>query len=114
MSLKQAIIVRKDLRMGVGKTAAQVAHASLGAMRKIDRRKVEEWESEGSKKVVLKVENEDMLNVVLIKLRSEKIPNFVVHDAGLTQVDPGTVTCVGVGPIDEDVLDKVTKGLKLL
>jgi peptidyl-tRNA hydrolase, PTH2 family len=114
MGLKQAIIVRKDLKMGTGKIAAQVAHASLAAMRKAGRRDVEEWESEGCKKVVLKVKDMGELESVLSKLRSAKIPNAVIRDAGLTQIEPGEVTCVGVGPIEESKLDAVTRELKLL
>ena len=53
MAYKQIVIVRKDLKMGVGKTAVQVAHASIGAMKMADRTAVEAWEDEGAKKVVL-------------------------------------------------------------
>lgn len=47
------------------------------------------------------------------KLKEEKIPHFLVKDAGLTQVKPGTVTALGVGPIEENKIDKITGKLKL-
>jgi peptidyl-tRNA hydrolase, PTH2 family len=114
MSLKQAIIVRKDLKMGTGKIAAQVAHASLAALKKASRKDVEEWESEGCKKVVLKVKDLAEFESVLSRLRSAKIPNAVIRDAGLTQIDAGEATCIGIGPLEESKLDEVTKNLKLL
>jgi PTH2 family peptidyl-tRNA hydrolase len=114
MSYKQVIVVRKDLKLGAGKTAAQVAHASVGAMLKAGRAAVATWESSGSKKVVLKVDGIEALMELQRKAGSRKLPTFVVRDAGLTQTAPGTVTCVGIGPADEERLDEVTAGLKLL
>jgi PTH2 family peptidyl-tRNA hydrolase len=38
----------------------------------------------------------------------------IVHDRGLTQVDPGTATCIGIGPAPADVVDKLTGMLPLL
>jgi len=35
-------------------------------------------------------------------------------DRGLTEIDPGTITCIGIGPDEERVLDKITGNLKLL
>ena len=51
---KQVIVVRADLKLGKGKLAAQVAHASLEAYKKADKNDVSEWEEAGVKKVVLK------------------------------------------------------------
>jgi PTH2 family peptidyl-tRNA hydrolase len=114
MSYKQAIIVRKDLKLGAGKLAAQVAHASVGAMRKAGKSAAEEWESEGSKKVVLKVEGVSQLIELQRKAWAKKLPMFLVRDAGLTQVEAGTVTCLGIGPAEEERIDELTAGLKLL
>jgi len=114
MSYKQAIVVRKDLKLGMGKTAAQVAHASVGAMKKAGRRAADEWESEGAKKVVLKVDGLSSLMELKRKAAAKKLPVFVVADAGLTQVESGTVTCICIGPAEEERVDEVTKGLKLL
>jgi len=37
-----------------------------------------------------------------------------VQDSGLTQIPPGTTTCIGIGPAPSDLIDKVTNNLKLL
>ena len=114
MAYKQIVIVRKDLKMGVGKTAAQVAHASVGALNKASKSAVATWEDEGGKKVVLKVPGLKELSELRRKAAAKKLPVFVVRDAGLTQLDEGTVTCVGIGPADEEKVDEIARGLKLL
>ena len=111
---KQVIVVRKDLKLGRGKIAAQVAHASVGSMKAADKSAVDEWELEGSKKVVLKVDGLKELNELRKAAKSENIPYFVVRDAGFTQTKSGTVTCMGIGPEKEGNVDKITKDLKLL
>ncbi len=112
--MKQAILVRKDLKIGKGKIAAQVAHASLGAYKKADKKLRDKWEREGSKKIVLKVENE----AELIKFHEfaieKKLSNFLVIDAGLTQIPRATTTCLGIGPAEDEKIDEIVKDLKLL
>jgi PTH2 family peptidyl-tRNA hydrolase len=111
---KQVIVVRKDLKMGKGKIAAQVAHASVSSIKKADKDVVDDWESEGAKKVVLKVDGIKGLNELKKKAKVERVPYSVVRDAGLTQTKKGTVTCIGIGPERESKIDKITKTLKLL
>ncbi len=115
--IKQVILVRTDLGMGKGKIAAQVAHASLGSCFQMSEEYPElckRWVEGGSKKVVLKVDSLEELLEIKKKLDHDGIPNVIIRDAGHTQVSPGTITCLGIGPWYGDELDKYTGHLKLL
>lgn len=115
--MKQAIVVRFDLKMGKGKLAAQVAHASLSAAELARQRKpgwYEGWKQGGQAKIVLKIESEELLMDLFQKAKSAGLPASLVEDRGLTQVEPGTVTCLAVGPGPEAEIDGVTGKLKLL
>lgn len=114
MTFKQVIIIRKDLKMDSGKIVSQGSHASLGSFLIANSRIRKVWLKEGGKKVVLKVGGLKDLNVIRKKAAAAKLPNFVVRDAGLTQIKKGTVTCIGIGPTEEEEIDKITKDLKLL
>ncbi len=111
---KQAIIIRNDLQMGKGKIAAQASHASLQAYLKTDEETRDEWETEGMKKIALKVDGEKELIQAFNAAKKRKIRAALIHDAGHTQVEPGTVTAVAIGPADEDEIDVITGKLKLL
>ena len=111
--MKQAIVARTDVGMGQGKLAAQVAHASLSAYEDADNRTRKEWKGGGQKKVVLKASGESQLFELADVAEREGLPHAVVRDAGHTQLDPGTVTALAVGPGDEAIVDKVTGDLAL-
>lgn len=115
--MKQAIVVRTDLQMGKGKVAAQVAHASLAAAEAAQEKRTgwyTEWKEEGQAKIVLKVGSLEALDELFRKAKSAGLPASMIEDRGLTQVDPGTVTCLGVGPAPDAEVDKITGKLKLL
>ena len=115
--IKQVIVVRKDLGMGTGKIAAQVGHACvLGAehVRKSKREWFDQWERYGQEKVVVKVSSMSELDKVKRDAISHDLPWSEVTYAGHTQIEPGTVTCISIGPAPEELIDKVTKNLKLL
>jgi PTH2 family peptidyl-tRNA hydrolase len=111
--MKQAIVARADLGMGEGKLAAQVAHASLMAFEDADRTVQNEWKGSGQKKVVLQADGESQLFELADLAERDGVPHAVVRDAGHTELDPGTVTAVAVGPEREDVVDRVTGDLSL-
>ncbi|ESP89680.1 peptidyl-tRNA hydrolase Pth2 [Candidatus Halobonum tyrrellensis] len=112
--MKQAIVARVDIGMGTGKLAAQVAHASLSAYEDTGERARREWKGGGQKKVVLKGDGESQLFELADVADREGLPYAVVRDAGHTQLDPGTVTALAVGPGPDNVVDKVTGDLSLL
>ncbi len=41
------------------------------------------------------------------------IPHAVVRDAGHTQLEPGTVTCIAIGPDSKENIDRITGSLSL-
>ena len=114
--MKQVIVVRTDLDMGKGKTAAQVGHACvLGAehVRKSNPDWFKEWWS-GQEKIVVKVTGLKELEEIKEHAFSLNVPYSEVSDAGHTQIEPGTTTCVSLGPAPEDLVDKISGNLKLL
>ncbi len=114
---KQAFIVRKDLGMGVGKIAAQVAHAaviSCEEIKKHNRAWFSNWINSGQAKIVLKVSNQSELLEITKLAFSFHLPVSKVVDSGLTQIPHGTWTCIAIGPAPAELIDQVTKGLKLL
>ena len=114
--MKQAIVLRTDLEMGKGKMVAQGSHASLEAFLLTQKRMpdwAELWIAEGQKKIVLKVNSEQALRDLYEEVKGE-IPSVLIVDAGYTQVKPGTVTSLGIGPAPEPTLDKYISNYKLL
>ncbi|MFB6184001.1 MAG: peptidyl-tRNA hydrolase Pth2 [Haloarculaceae archaeon] len=111
--MKQVIVARADLGMSEGKLAAQVAHASLMAYEDADERTRREWKGNGQKKVVLKTNGESELFALAEQADAAGLPHAVVRDAGHTQLDPGTVTALAIGPADDDGVDAVTGDLSL-
>lgn len=114
MGYKQVILVRTDLKLPKGKLASQVAHASLESTLSSSRQVVDDWRGQGAKKVVLKVENAEELAHYKALAQKEKLVTALIADAGHTVVDPGTVTCLGIGPDREEKIDKVTGKLRIL
>lgn len=114
MDYKQVIVIRADLKMSKGKTAAQAAHASVEAMQNCEKRLVTAWHSEGMKKVVLQANGEKDLISLRNKARAEKLATALIKDAGMTEVEPGTITALGIGPDKDSKIDKVTGRLKVL
>lgn len=116
-NFKQIIIVRSDLKMSTGKMISQACHASLesseSAKRK-NRRDWKIWRKEGAKKVVLKVDTLENLIKLSKKAAKIDIPFYIVKDRGLTEIPPGTITVLAIGPESNDIIDPITNHLKLL
>lgn len=117
-STKMVLVVRSDLGMGKGKIASQCSHAAIQCFQsglKSQRRTVELWEVCGQPKIVLKVSSEQELTKLYDKCQSVKnLTCCLIRDAGRTQLDPGTVTVLGIGPGNAREIEAITNGLKLL
>lgn len=114
---KMVIVVRKDLKMGVGKIAAQVGHAVLGCFRIACAKNmmtVHLWDNCGTPKIVVGCNNAEELHELINKANKENIVNYLVTDAGRTEVPSGTETCCAFGPELVNKINLVTGDLPLL
>ena len=110
--MKQAIVVRTDLKMSKGKIASQVAHASVASF--IKSKSKRKWVDEGMKKVILKVSGLKELKQLYRLAKKEKLSCELIRDRGLTQIKSGSITCLGIGPANDSKIDKITSKLRLL
>ncbi len=108
------LLVRADLHLPKGKLSAQVAHASVEAVFNSDKNKVAEWRRHGQKKVVLKVKDDKELIEFVNLAKAVKLKTALITDAGKTVIAPGTKTCLGIGPDEEEKIDSITGKLKML
>ena len=111
---KQCIIVRADLKLSRGKLAVQVAHAAVSAAEAADASSRRAWKESGQKKIVLQVKNLSELYELKMDVEAAGLPAALITDAGLTEVPPGTVTALGIGPARSDQLDAITGELPLV
>ena len=120
VSYKMVIVVREELRMGAGKVAAQCVHAALGAYRHATEAgggalsALHIWQMTGEATIVLKVPDLQGIRAVAGAASALNVNTHAVHDAGRTQVEAGSLTCLAVGPAPVDVIDSLTGSLKLL
>jgi len=105
------------LEMGKGKIAVQVGHASVTVAEETRKRRPDWWKAwwdEGQRKVVVKVQTESDLERIRREAEELGLAAAIIHDSGLTQISPGTATCVGIGPAPGELVDKITGELPLL
>ncbi|MFP4115796.1 MAG: peptidyl-tRNA hydrolase Pth2 [Candidatus Aenigmatarchaeota archaeon] len=112
--MKQVVVVRGDLALSKGKLAAQVAHASLGAYRKTEKKTRKNWKNSGEKKAVVEAEDKGELLELRRNADNLDLPTHLVKDAGRTEIPEGTATALAVGPAEEEKVDKVTGHLPLM
>ena len=112
--MKLTICIRMDLGMGKGKMCGQCAHAAVDAAAHANEKRVNEWYTNGQHKIILKVKDEQDLLGVAANARAAGLEVFEVRDLGFTQIEPNTLTCISIGPDNEEKIDAVTKELSLL
>lgn len=129
-SVKQVIVIRKDLGMRKGKIASQAAHASMAAVlnghagikhpESMDlvinmTPEMKEWLTGIFTKICVAVNSEEELLDVYNKAKDAGLSCALIKDAGLTEFGGiPTHTAVAVGPNKNIDVDKITSHLKLL
>lgn len=111
---KQVILVRADLKLTRGKAGAQIAHASVESVLRSHKDDIAKWQSQGMKKIILKVQDEKELLEYKQRAEDAGLVAALITDAGHTHLPPGTVTCLGIGPDKAEKIDKVTGTLSLI
>ena len=142
--VKQVIIVRKDLGMSVGKTAAQASHASMAFLTDAIRRNARREESPDVRykaelefdaetyegwiggiftKVLLEAKNRNALEKAVRKAEEAGMREgedfFIIRDVCRTELTPEdedgrTPTCVGFRPMPEERIDPITRKYQLM
>jgi peptidyl-tRNA hydrolase, PTH2 family len=112
------LVLRGELRLTAGKAAVQAAHAAVllaergwGGKRSDVFR---DWQATGQRKIAVVVPTLDELRALAAEAKARGLPTVLVEDAGLTEVAPGTITCLGIGPGRPVDVDAVTGKLPLL
>lgn len=119
------ILINKDLGMGKGKIVSQGCHAVHHIVHQILTNSIEKpndakiqkyyqeymkWSNRCSKIISLNVPFVEIQKI--IEETKDTYPHVVIHDAGRTQVEPGSMTCCAFYPSDE-LTDRM-KSFKLL
>ncbi|MCJ7606405.1 MAG: peptidyl-tRNA hydrolase Pth2 [Thermoplasmata archaeon] len=116
MEYKLMIAVRDDLKMSGGKLAVQVAHAAVACALSAKANRSEwfsKWYGEGQRKVVVRARDIGHLRELEMEATRLRVPKAMISDAGLTELAPGTTTCIGIGPAPASVIDQITGSLPL-
>ena len=132
---KQVLVWQSQLRnvrgeqVRKGKIAAQLAHASLKAILDTamylksekeltiyygENPALEEWLTGRFTKVALKCESESELLELYQKAQEKKIICSLITDAGLTEFEGPTITCIAIGPAWPEEIDPITGHLSTL
>lgn len=124
--IKQAIVIRHDLKMRRGKQIAQASHACMAFI--LDKLKnspsisitdfsINEqiWINGNFRKICLRCNSEEELVSLYNKAIDLKIKVALIKDDGLTEFHGiETKTCIAIGPDESEKIDEITGGLELL
>lgn len=119
-TVKQVIVIRADLKLRRGKECAQVAHAAAMWLREyaleVHAPLTPEqltWLRGNYRKIVLKATTEKQLRGLYAEAQLRGLTAHVVIDDGLTEVQPGTVTALAIGPHRDEAFTGLTDHLPL-
>ena len=107
--------MRTDLNMSRGKIAVQAGHAVAITLHQLymdnNYEIAEEWFNNSQVKVVLAINSVIELHNLLNEVIKRKLTYSIIHDAGRTEVEPNTFTCLAVGIEERHRLIKLALSL---
>ena len=112
------LVVRQELNMSMGKTAAQCSHAAQMILLRyfengeMEVPKMKLWLDGSFRKVVLRADEKEWIK--LKELMDEVDGKVIVIDAGLTELNPHTETVIGFYPMYKSQRPKIIKRLQVL
>lgn len=120
--LRIYIVMRTDIGMSRGKMIAQACHAVEGLNLLLVQRLgipnymglKHRYRLGGSTKIALRCDDEATLIDCIHICEGSDIPVYVVRDAGRTEVEPDTATCLAFGPIARDEVPSKLRRMRLL
>ncbi len=133
-SVKQVLVVRKDLKMRAGKVGSQCGHAVMAIMTDLMEKEnlpfqedkelwgfildldtpLAYWLKGIFTKIVLSCNSEEELLALYNEARDAGMYCSLIKDAGNTVFNGvPTYTCIGIGPDDGARIDKITGDLPL-
>ena len=131
MTVKQIIVMRKDLKMRRGKEIAQGCHACMKVFMDLCKKREyyavghyefqfdkgdawDQWLNGIFTKICVTVNSEQELIDVYNKAIEAKLPAAMIEDNGLTEFNGvKTKTCCAIGPAESEVLAPITGHLPL-
>jgi len=117
------ILVNTDLKMQIGKIAAQCSHSACAVVKKLESfptnpQYYRSWLNNGHTKIVLKCDGGTMKQIIEKYNFDPLFPNdkWCMHtiDAGRTQIEPGSLTTIAFRPIPKESTPEFINKLKLL
>jgi PTH2 family peptidyl-tRNA hydrolase len=118
--IKMVIVARKDLNMRTGKLGSQMAHSACAFLiDKVNNRSYfteieQQWLREGTTKICLQAKDEAHLMEIYQVAEDAGLRVNLVEDEGLTEFGGVlTKTCIAIGPHPKELIDPITKDLKL-
>lgn len=96
------LFIRKDLKLGKGKSGAQLSHGAISLLHQPTfKSSFNDAFKKSNEKNILIYHAKDLKSLMDIQnlCIDSKINHAYITDAGHTQIDPGTATVIAVGPI---------------
>lgn len=75
---------------------------------------VQQWLETGMTKICVQCDSEEELLALTEKAKAAGLITGLIRDAGRTEFNGPTYTCVAIGPAEDHLIDAITGGMRLL